>query len=373
MYARCNQNDDVLSSAVSAASFATFARRTGNQDYMVRGSKIYALALSQTNAALANPTTALLDQTLASILLLGVFESTVFPGKRSPEEWTTHLLGASKLLQLRGLRQFKSDAGAQLFTHTANNIRASCIQREVNLPAEFQVLNDEARLFLHPKDPGNKISSIIEEAVRIRARLSNISKDVLYDIFHDVSLIERKAAALLKNDPELAYIIRSKEDTPSWAYLGISYHHKSYRAAKHCNTVRMIRLFLLEVMSAGASLADKDIQDQINTQSSPKRIHELKYFASFKENTRILSAETATEVLGSVPDFIESSATGPRFSPSSRTLVWPLSVVYRNSICPPQAREYARLMSDDIVKDLNRLRHTDIKNLITERGNVEDW
>lgn len=138
LYARCNLDEDALSSAVSAASFATFAQRSGHRGYMARGGRSYALALSRTNAALANPTTALLDQTLASVLLLGVFESTVFPGTKSPEEWTTHLLGASKLLQLRRLKQFKSDAGAQLFTHTANNIRASCIQREVDLPAEFQ-------------------------------------------------------------------------------------------------------------------------------------------------------------------------------------------------------------------------------------------
>ncbi|OBT52527.1 hypothetical protein VE04_07129 [Pseudogymnoascus sp. 24MN13] len=285
LYARCNLDEDALSSSVRAASFATFAQRSGHPGYMAEGGRSYVLALSRTNAALANPTTALLDQTLASILLLGVFESTVFPGAKSPKEWTTHLLGASKLLQLRRLKQFKSDAGPQLFTHTANNIRASCIQREVDLPADFQAVYDKARPFLDPKDPGNRIGLILEEAVRIRARLSNLTDDTLYDLFYEAAIIERKAAAFMKDDnPELAYTIRSKENTPSWAYLNIAYHYKSHRASKHCNTVRMIRLFLLEVMSAGASLAAKEMQNQTDTKSSTERVRDLSYIAAFKED-----------------------------------------------------------------------------------------
>jgi hypothetical protein len=135
----------------------------------------------------------------------------------------------------------------------------------------------------------------------------------------------------------------------------------------------MIRLFLLEVMSAGASLAAKAMQDQTDTKSPTKRVRDLSYIAAFKKDARRLTSEIATEVLGCVPDFIESSATGARFSPSSRTLIWPLSVVYRNSVCPPQAREYARSVSEDLVRDLNKLQHMDTRSLITERGSVENW
>ena len=376
MYVTCKLGEDTLSAAINAASFATYARQTGHWGCMDRGRRSYTLALSRINIALTNPTTAVIDQTLASILILGIFESIVFPGARSPEEWTAHLLGASKLLQLRGSEQFESDFGAQLFSHTASNIRASCMQRFVNLPAEFQTLNDNAKPFLNLKDPGNRMSPIVEQAIRIKARISNYSRDrgILYEVFHEAAVLEQEAAALIKDDdPELGYTIRSKEKTPPWAYHGIAYHYKSHRATKIWKTLRMVRLFLLEVMSAGASLAIERMRNQTDTKASSKNSRDLSYFMAVKEDAHRLSAEIATEVLGCVPDFIEPSSTGPKFSPSSRTLVWPMSVIYKNSICPPQAREYARSMADEFVKDLDRLQLVDARKFITEPGGVEDW
>lgn len=376
MYARCRLGDDTLSAAINAASFATYARQSGHRGYMHRGRRSYTSALALINTALANPASAVLDQTLASILLLGIFESIVFPGARSPEEWNAHLLGAAKLLQLRGPQQFESEFGAQLFSHTANNIRASSMQRFVSLPAEFKLLNDEATPFLDPKDPGNRIGPIVDKAIRIKALISNYSRDrgVLYDVFDEAAVLEREAAVLIKDDdPELGYIVQSIEQTPSWAYHDISYHYKTHRASKICNTLRMVRLFLLEVMSAGASLAIERLQNRTGTRNDGQDARDTSYFTAYKQDVRRLSAEIAAEVLGCIPDFVEPSSTGPRFCPSSRTLVWPLSVIYKNRVCPPQAREYARSMADKLVKDLDKLKLVDSSKLITEPECVEDW
>lgn len=377
MYARCRPGEqDVLSSAISAAAFATFARRTGHRGYMDKARGSYSLALSQTNAALAHPATAVLDQTLASVLLLGVFETTVFPGARSPEEWTAHLLGACNLLQLRGMEQFRSHSGTLLFSHVASNIRASCVQRYVNMPAGFPALYERARPFLNPKHLANKTGPMLEKTVRIKARLSNLTndKDILYGLFDEAVALDQEAAALLNNgDPELAYTIRPKEDTPAWAYRGIAYDNKSHRASKVLNTARMVRLFMLELMSAGASVAMAKLQNRTDTKYAGQETRDCCYFAAVKENARRLSDEISTEVLGCLPEVFESSPEGSRPSPCSRTLVWPLSVIYKNRICPPGAREYARSMMEDLVKDLNRLQYVDVRKLITDPESTDDW
>jgi hypothetical protein len=371
LYPTCRLgDDDALSSAITTASFATFARRTGRRAYMNRAAQIYGLALIRVNAALRDLATAVLDQTLASILLLAVFEATIFPGARSPEEWTAHLLGATRLLQLRGLDQFQNETGRHLHNHITNNICGSCMQRMVTLPAEFEAWQDKAKSFIDPKYHLREFSTIMQKAVSFKARLwarLDMDRAVLYDLFYEAAALEQEASALMKDDnAETAYTVRPKESTPPWAYNGIAYHYKGSRAAKHQNSLRMVRLFMLEVMSAGASIATKETYNQ------PDKI---RYFETAKEDARRLSAEIATGILGCVPDFLEPASTfaNPRFSPVARILIWPLSVVYKNRICPPEAREYAKAMLVDLVKDLNTLQLMDAGKMITEPEIMDDW
>jgi hypothetical protein len=376
MYARCKLGEDALSAAIDAASLATFARQSGLRRCMDRSRASYVIALSRINSDLADSNTAVLDQTLASILLLGIFETTVFPGARSPEEWNAHLLGASKLLQLRGATQFESELGSKLFTHAASNIRASSMQRFVNLPAGFQTLNVEARLLIDPEDLGNIIGPICDAAIQIKARISDYrnNRDILYDVFSDAAKLERKAAALIKkHHPALGYAIRSPDETPPWVYKGVAHRYRNHRASKISNTIRMVRLFCLEVMWAGAGIAIERLQLQCGKATHHTSSRELSYFVSRKEDARAIAAEVSTDVLASIADFVEAGSTELKFCPNSRTLMWPLIVIHKNRICPRNAREYARTTANRILEDLDRLHHVDVRKVINEQDHLEDW
>ena len=362
--------DDALSSSIATASFATFARRTGHQAYMDRASRTYAIALAHTNAALADPATAVLDRTLASILLLAVFEGSIFPGAKSPDEWTAHLFGATRLLQLRGFAQFQHETGRHLYNHISNNMCASCMQRMVHLPVEFQVLDQKANSLLNTTYKLPKFSTILQKAVSFKARLwarLGTDRDVLCDLLNEASAIQQEAAAVMNDaDPELAYTALPKESTPPWAYKGIACHYKTHRAAKHQNTLRMVRLFMLEVISGGASVAMSKIHDQPDT---------IRYFKDAIAAAHRLAAEISTDILGCVPDFLEPSSTfsSPRFCPAARTLIWPLNVIHKNRICPMEVREHAKIMTEDLVKDINRLQLADTGKLITGPETMDDW
>ncbi|KAL6245376.1 hypothetical protein RBB50_007375 [Rhinocladiella similis] len=380
MYDRCSKvgEDTTFHIAIKAASLAAYARQTGHRGCMDRSRSIYVLALNRVNHSLTNPVTAVSDDTLASILLLGTFESIVFPGARSPEEWTAHLIGASKLLRLRGPGQFKSTTGALLFGHTAINIYASCMQRFADLPDDFQALSSMAKPFLDSKDFGNRISPIFQQAIHIKARIANYQTNmlVLYEVFDDAVALERDTAALIHaNDPEFGYTIRSKKDTPSWAYQGAAYRYKNVRSIKIWNTLRMIRLFLLEVTSAGALLAMEKIQHDPETQNSHRgTLRDAAYYVAFRENARSLVDEITKDVLGCLPEFVEQTTlAGPKFSAFSRTMVWPLSVIHKNGECPPLAREYARSMADEIVRELDKLHLADSRKVINGPESDQDW
>jgi hypothetical protein len=362
--------DDALSAAILTASFATFARRTGHQAYLDRASRSYAIALAYTNAALEDPATAVLDETLASILLMAVFEGTIFPGAQSPEEWTAHLLGAIRLLQLRGLAQFQHDTGRHLYSHIWNNMCASCMQRMVRLPVEFQAWDSKAVSFLGPNYRLRQFSTIMQKAVSFKARLwarLRTDRDILYDLFHDASALEQEAATAMNDaGPEFVYTALPKESTPSWAYNGLAYRYKSHRAAKHQNTIRMVRLFMLEVMSGGALVAIGKLCDQPD---------ETLYYETAIEAAHTLASKISSEILACVPDFLEldSTSTDLRFCSAARTLIWPLNVIVKNKICPMEAREYARVMSENLLKSINRLRLADAGKLITGPEAMDDW
>jgi ABC-type Fe3+ transport system substrate-binding protein len=66
-----------LSTAVMAVAMAAFGNRRRYQLVLGKAAKQYAKALQQVNEALLDPERALEDQTLATVLVLGLFEVTI--------------------------------------------------------------------------------------------------------------------------------------------------------------------------------------------------------------------------------------------------------------------------------------------------------
>jgi hypothetical protein len=102
---------DVVSSTVLAASFASLSLRAGSGKLMNYARMHYSKALTRTNAALASPNTAVLDSSLVSVLLLGLYEAIAFSGRRSPASRTPHTLGAVELIRQRGTKQTSDRTG----------------------------------------------------------------------------------------------------------------------------------------------------------------------------------------------------------------------------------------------------------------------
>ena len=373
LYAKSRGRDDGLSSAVFATAHATFAMRTGDGRYLDRGRQNYAVALKRINDSLQRPVTAVLDQTLASILLLGLFETTVFAGRASPKEWTAHINGALQLLLLRGKKQFDSDVAADLFTHTANNIRASCVQRGVEVPAELKAMTRQAHPFLQHKNPLNRLSSLVEDLASINSRIDDGRDDQIDSIMNESIDVGRRAAALVEgNEVALMPTKRSQEDVPSWANCGVAIHYPSRRAAKCCNGLFLIRLFANQLIWAGACRQESELQRRDNGLFCAR---DATSYAAIKNGLIQDNVYIATQILASVPDFIEISSDGHRFSPEARTLVWPLNLVYTCTAdqLPASLRQQARFFLLELSIDLNWMKAIDTTRLINEQGINEDW
>lgn len=365
-------SNDAVSSAIRATSFATFALRVRDISYMKTARTSYALALAQTNAALASPKDAVLDRTLAAVLLLGLFEAVIFQGRQSPESWTAHTLGALGLLRLRGKQQFASKLAHHLFTQTITNIRTSCIQRIIPVPVECLALHDEAMPFLDATDPALRIGPIVDRAASIRSRAKNCPGP---ELIYEARDLDKKAVALMDSlAEEMHYTIRSKEDTPPWAYLGIAYHYPSHRVAKFWNAIRMIRMFLNELILRGLSLGyDDPHPQQSSDEISCDPLCRCTYLNNLKQTAGDNMAKVATEVLASVPDFLEPTRNLGMFCPAARTLIWPLGIILTSHAYSSSMRKYAVIFLHELGWDLNLPQAVDTAKMLGESEVTEDW
>lgn len=107
--------EDILRQSVNAASLAGFANATKSPIIMQQAQAAYGSALRLTNAALRVKESAVKDNTLMAVIMLGTYESFVFQDKKPVEAWQRHVDGACALLSLRGKEQFERELSRRLF------------------------------------------------------------------------------------------------------------------------------------------------------------------------------------------------------------------------------------------------------------------
>jgi hypothetical protein len=120
-----------LHCAVTAVGTAGLACNRSSRSLRLQARKQYSLALSSTNAALRDPSLAVRDETLASILILGLYEESYYSirpprstnsiqtitmdSQQSMASWHKHISGCMALIELRGVQQFQGEFGFKLF------------------------------------------------------------------------------------------------------------------------------------------------------------------------------------------------------------------------------------------------------------------
>lgn len=82
----------------------------------------YVKALTQTNMALRHPCDSRRDETLAAVLLLGLYETLTCDGLYSMESWKAHIVGAAEILRLRGYEALKTPNGMALFREVCTQV-----------------------------------------------------------------------------------------------------------------------------------------------------------------------------------------------------------------------------------------------------------
>lgn len=330
--------EDAVSPGILAASFASFSLYASSGELMDYARTHYSKALVRTNVALASPRTAILDSSLISVLLLGLYEAIAFSGRRSPASWTAHTLGAVELIRLRGTRQLGTELGKQLFLQTCNNIRSSCIQRAVPVPGEFLRLYERAEPFLYPRTPNVKIGPLLDKVANFKARvLKGLSAQSRPGVIYEALRLDEEARVLTDMLPESwSYKVRPPYLTPQCAYQGLAHQYPTHRIARHWNILRIIRIFLNEVVwhvSRFVAKAREEGSAEISEHYKDLDTTALQTSATINRTLLV------TDILASAPHFLDKNGT--TFIPAARFLIWPLTVVWQVGVTLEPARRYA--------------------------------
>ena len=123
-----------LSIALNAPALASLAIDSRQPRIMTLAHSEYSRAVLRTNQALYDPKEYLTDDTLASVLLLGLFEIISFDEETVQASWNAHLSGALELVKLRGAEQLNTNVGLELYVAVLLGIRTISVRRQMKLP-----------------------------------------------------------------------------------------------------------------------------------------------------------------------------------------------------------------------------------------------
>jgi len=360
---------DAVSSTVLAASFASLSLHVGSGQLMNNARMYYSKALTETNMALASSNTATLDSSLISVLMLGFYETIAFSSRLSPISWTTHTLGAVQLIRLRGMKQLKTDLGRRLFLQTCNNIRSSCIQRGVAVPDEFLQLYEQAKPFLDPSIPNVRIGPLLDKMVGLKVRLQKeLPAQRLSGVIHEALQLDEETRALVDMLPDSwRYQVRPLHMTPQWAYQALAHQYPEHRMARHWNILRLVRLFMNEVVwhiAAFVARSKEQAMPEISRHCQDLDTGALQATAA-ANRTQII-----TDILASVPHFLDENGTA--FTPAARFLIWPLTVVAEIATTLEPAGRYAIWCLYEIARQARIPQALHAAEAV-ESGSSTDW
>jgi hypothetical protein len=358
-------HDDACSMAISATALAAYSRHIRSAENLESARQQYSTALTRVNKLLSNHETAILDRTLASVLVLALFEAIVFQGGTSPTSWTAHILGSIQLLRLRGTQQLKSPASRKMFAHASNNIRTSCIQRAVPVPDDFIALDKQLAVISEP-DEISALSPIMAQVASLKARAITTWD---CNLVHEALRLDKEIVALTKLFPDwMRYRIRPNEESAVWVYRRVCHVYPSARIAKLWNAVRLLRFsIIIFIKDVAIGALDPDLSGlHLPDESISRAAYVINLGQYAKESLKSL----AMDFLASIPSFVQDEGFGRRFIPSARSLAWPLGIIENTSDCGMPAMEYARKYLGILAGELNI---PEAVHPSRDPGSADDW
>ncbi|KAF7720224.1 Fungal Zn(2)-Cys(6) binuclear cluster domain-containing protein [Penicillium ucsense] len=352
---------DLPEDALLAPALLLFSQNWRYPQARSLAQKHYALALRATNQSLSSPDLATSDSTLLSVLLLSLFEALIFQGRSDPVNWNAHTQGAMELLRLRGEEQFQRDLGRRLYRHASLNIRTQCAQVGVQAPLSLSTLESSYLDCPRPREHQHTwlFGQIVNGIANFRARQHELSPS---EIFQSLLRLDSALSKILTNlhqDEPFRSLDATTLQKPVCGFRGRIDQYPSFRAARTMNTMRIVRLFVIQMLDQALisiSAQAEDMQPGLRA-----RAHEL---------VQTTAVDMILEILYSVAYILELY---DKPNLSARSLIYCLSGVAVFRFTPADAKEYAVERLKFVGERYGFPQAIDSANMVLQVKELEDW
>ncbi|CVL13871.1 uncharacterized protein FPRN_15234 [Fusarium proliferatum] len=367
---------ELLSSPVMLApALAMLSYELMEPSLMTLARKNYLTAIQNINAALSLPQQATNDSTLASVLLLALFEAIAFHPHDSLKNWTSHVDGAVQLIKLRGPRQFESALGRALFFDVSNHTYASCAQRRVPVPATISEMRAQLDDFSGENSLVVDIGAVLESMSHLIAKLT--STDVEHRpapeavVAQGYRLVSQIDCLLGQASTTFPYEVIPTAEAPDCAFNGMAHKYSTPQSARYWNILRMMKFFASKwIHRAATTLTEYNpTLDDCTGFTTSLRQADANLLNFVKANAERL----ALDILSSVP-FFQSLAPHSYLSQTLvRWLIWPLSAVAASPLVREPARAYARTRLESFRKDSRLPEVSGALQMLDKERALESW
>ncbi|PIA93976.1 hypothetical protein CB0940_04437 [Cercospora beticola] len=163
------KTDSMLSNIVTALGLASLPTREEKRSFRVLAGEKYSEALRQTQRSLRYPTLAQRDETVATVILLALYELVGSNESATHRQrLLLHLNGAVQLMQLRGEGAMLEIAQHMMYQRVASQIELCCLHGRQRIPPALLKLENCIQSRFHAEEV------MIADLLHIAARLCEV-------------------------------------------------------------------------------------------------------------------------------------------------------------------------------------------------------
>ncbi|KFZ08869.1 hypothetical protein V501_05792 [Pseudogymnoascus sp. VKM F-4519 (FW-2642)] len=290
--------------------------KSNNSSVMYAAKVKYNRAVSATNRALCTQD-AKADQTLITVMLLGLFETNTCNTPRSMKSWTQHINGAAQILYLRGKEQLQTETGRQIFRYLRTQIVINSMQRRAAIP---ETITSWSLLSL-PYESGedltaSKLSFLVIEFCNLRSLMTS-----MHDFTNSAAIvsaalmIEASLAAWAAESPYRYNIVplMARSD----AVFADYYHtYSSILTATSWNSYRSVRILLNELLIVQLShLCHSEFQYEDEDEGFPNLAEDSQFllqqqYQSQISRSRTVIVQLTQDICATVPYYLCDAPSG---------------------------------------------------------------
>ncbi|RDW90938.1 hypothetical protein BP5796_02103 [Coleophoma crateriformis] len=157
--------------SAKAAMLACFFDEVKCQSVLQRARKSYSTALDLVNKALRLPEVVARNVTIATVLLLDLFEKFTGTEEYDKAPTTSHLQGALALFKLRNGDQFNDPNTMSMFRYLSLDVLINSLKHGTQIPGDFVYLRNQASYYIYANDYEWQIMDFSIRLVHLREAL----------------------------------------------------------------------------------------------------------------------------------------------------------------------------------------------------------